>query len=58
LGSHKFTKMAAWVDYQLPDEVSLRIFNYLDARELSEASLVSRAWLRLTHDQAVVRGPN
>lgn len=52
---HKFTKMAAWVDHQLPDEVSLRIFNYLDARELNEASLVSRAWLRLTHDQAVVR---
>ncbi|ELR14884.1 F-box domain containing protein [Acanthamoeba castellanii str. Neff] len=47
--------MAAWVDHQLPDEVSLRIFNYLDARELNEASLVSRAWLRLTHDQAVVR---
>ena len=56
--AYKFTKMAAWVDHQLPDEVSIRIFNYLDARELSEASLVSRAWLRLTHDQAVVRGPN
>jgi hypothetical protein len=40
---------------QLPDEVSLRVFNCLSARELAEVSLVSRSWLHLTRDEAVVR---
>jgi hypothetical protein len=46
---------AAWA--QLPDEISLRVFNFLSARDLAEASLVSRSWLHLTRDEAVVRPP-